>query len=164
MWLSQLLLSLVELAAWLDMKQTSASNFLRQMSLVVGVGGPDLFTPGFVFIFCEFVFEFFTRWPWRSVHSRNFLSSCTMGRLKSAMNILVKSLFHSKNYVFQCRSTIFLDNQHKHIMFSYSHKIRKEEVHKMKARLEEQGYKVWIDEEQITSGETFFTRKKVKYL
>ena len=45
-------------------------------------------------------------------------------------------------------------------MFSYSHKIRKEEVHKMKARLEEVGYKVWIDEEQITSGEAYFTHYK----
>lgn len=39
----------------------------------------------------------------------------------------------------------------KHIMLSYNHQA-KEEVNKMKERLREKGYKVWIDQEQITTG------------
>lgn len=38
-----------------------------------------------------------------------------------------------------------------HIMMSYNHQ-SKVEVFKMKTRLQSLGYKVWIDEEQITAG------------
>ena len=47
---------------------------------------------------------------------------------------------------------LFLAAHQKHIMLSYNHQA-KVEVYQMKDLLKKQGYKVWIDVEQITAGE-----------
>ena len=41
-----------------------------------------------------------------------------------------------------------------HIMLSYNH-YAKEEVFKMRDVLKEEGYPIWIDEEQITGGNIY---------